>query len=186
MCAPARVQAFQAALGFLRQGRRRPGPSLATSWACGGRQACLPARCAGTCTPRPLPRVVRLTGQASGCARGMVGPEVAKGDPVRASPSSWVLWGRGAWHCVPGLPLLAPSRLLLTAEAFTAQLSPSAARALRRPCQWQRPKPSFNPDTGRTGGPKGGLCSSEEQGFAGPGVWCAGGGAWATGCQGSA
>lgn len=89
VCSRHRVQGFQ---GSSEQGRRRPGPSLADSGACGGRQAYPPGLgCWGRASHARLPWVVS---QASGRAQGMVGPEVVQGDPVRASPRSWVPWGR--------------------------------------------------------------------------------------------
>lgn len=97
-------------LGFLRIGRRRPGPSLAISWACGGRQAYPPGLgVLGACTPMPVSLgVVSLTRQASGCAHGMVGPEVAKGDPVRAPLAPGCRGGGGSLELFSGSPASRP------------------------------------------------------------------------------
>lgn len=97
----------------------------------------------------------------SSCTRGMVETEVGKGDPhpELPLPPGCFVGRRTAGNYSPGSPAsLVPSLLLLTAEVFSQPslleavgglrcpgqlLFPCAARELRPPCQWQRPKPQF-------------------------------------------
>lgn len=124
---------------------------------------CSQPRCAGGLRPHTLlwggqPNQLGL----SSCTRGMVETEVGKGAPhhpeLPLPPGCFGGRRMAGNYSQVSLASLAPSHLLLTTEAFSQPslleavgglgchgqlLFACAARELRPPCQWQRPKPQF-------------------------------------------